>query len=115
VQEELQFIAGGSELRTFAEAEQDQAWRAAMQEEIDSIQDNHTWELTKLPCGCHTISLKWVFEQKKDESGVVIKNKACLVAKGYVQQADIDFDEIFTPVARIESVRLVLALAADEG
>jgi hypothetical protein len=56
-----------------------------------------------------------VFKQKKDESGAVIKNKARLVAKGYVQQAGVDFDEVFAPVARMESVRLVLVLAADEG
>jgi hypothetical protein len=115
VQEELQFVAGGSELRTFAEADQDQAWRVVMQEEIDSIQENHTWELTELSRGCRAIGLKWVFKQKKDESGAVIKNKARLVAKGYVLQAGVDFDEVFAPVARMESVRLVLALAADEG
>jgi hypothetical protein len=56
-----------------------------------------------------------VFKQKKDEFGAVIKNKAHLVTKGYVQQADIDFNEVLAPVARMESVRLVLALAADEG
>jgi hypothetical protein len=60
------------------------------------------------------IGLKWMFKQN-DESGAVIKNKARFVAKGYVQQADIDFDEVFPPVARMESVQLVLALAADEG
>jgi hypothetical protein len=115
VQEELQFIAGGTEPRTFAEAEQNQTWRAAMKEEIDSIQENHTWELAELPRGCRAIGLKWVFKQKKDESGAVIKNKARLVAKEYVQQVGIDFDEVFAPVARMESVRLVLALATDEG
>jgi hypothetical protein len=60
------------------------------------------------------IGLKWMFKQN-DESGAVIKNKARFVAKGYVQQAGIDFDEVFAPVARMESVQLVLALAADEG
>jgi hypothetical protein len=60
------------------------------------------------------IGLKWMFKQN-DESGAVIKNKARFVVKGYVQQADIDFDEVFAPVARMESVQLVLALAADEG
>jgi hypothetical protein len=56
-----------------------------------------------------------VFKLKKDESGAVIKNKARLVAKGYLQQAGVDFEEVFAPVARMESVRLVLALVADEG
>jgi hypothetical protein len=53
--------------------------------------------------------------KQNDESGAVIKNKVRFVAKGYVQQAGIDFDEVFAPVARMESVQLVLALAADEG
>jgi hypothetical protein len=60
------------------------------------------------------IGLKWMFKQN-DESGAVIKNKARFVVKGYVQQAGIDFDEVFAPIARMESVQLVLALAADEG
>jgi hypothetical protein len=115
VQEELQFIDVGTDPRTFAEAEQNQTWRAAMKEEIDSIQENHTWELAELPRGCRAIGLKWVFKQKKDESDAVVKNKARLVAKGYAQQAGIDFDEVFAPIARMESVRLVLALSADEG
>jgi hypothetical protein len=76
----------------------------AMQEEIDSIHENHTWELTELLRGYCAIGLKWVFKQKKDESGAVIKNKARLIAKGYVQWAGIDFDEVFAPVARMESV-----------
>jgi hypothetical protein len=62
VQEELQFVTGGSEPRTFAEAEQDQAWCVVMQEEIDSIQENHTWELTELPCKYRAIGFKWVFK-----------------------------------------------------
>jgi hypothetical protein len=115
VQEELQFVNGGTEPRTFTEAEQEQAWHAAMKEEIDSIQENHTWDLTKLQRDCHETELKWVFTHKKDEFGVVIKNKACLVAMGYVQQDGIGFDEVFAQVAWMESIRHVLALAVDEG
>jgi hypothetical protein len=86
-----------------------------MQEEIDSIQENHTWELIELSCGYRTIRLKWVFKQKKDEFGAVVKSKACLIAKGYVQQAGIDFDEVIALVLLMEFVRLVLPLAVDEG
>ncbi|KAF0888781.1 hypothetical protein E2562_017781 [Oryza meyeriana var. granulata] len=57
----------------------------------------------------------WVYKVKKNAAGEVIKHKARLVAKGYVQQPGVDFDEVFAPVARIESVRLLLALAAQEG
>jgi hypothetical protein len=85
-----------------------------MKEEIDSIWENQTRELTELP-GHRAIGLKWVYKIKNDEAGVVIKYKARLVAKGYVQQASVDFEEVFAPVARMESIRLVLALVADEG
>jgi hypothetical protein len=61
------------------------------------------------------ISLRWVVKLKKDESGAVINNKAHLVPKVKVHQADVDFEEVFTPVAHMESMCLVLALAADEG
>jgi hypothetical protein len=67
-----------------------------------------------LPDGHHPITLKWVFKLKKDELGAVIKHKARLVARGFVQQEGIDYDDAFAPVARMESV-CVLALAAQEG
>lgn len=61
-----------------------------------------------------TIGLKWVYKLK-DSKGCIVKHKARLVAKGYVQRQGIDFDEVFAPVARIETVRLIIALAAQEG
>jgi hypothetical protein len=99
---------------TFVEAEANQAWRLAMKEEIDSIWENWTWELIELPPGHRVIGLKWVYNIKKDETGAVIKYKARLVAKGCLQQAEVDF-EVFAPVARMESIRLVLTLVVDEG
>ena len=99
---------------SFAEAEHDVAWQAAMKEEMEAVERNDTWELVDLPRGHRPIGLRWVFKLKKNEAGAVIKHKARLVAKGYVQQPGIDFDEVFAPVARMESVRLLLALAAHE-
>src|SRR6185437_10981230 len=61
------------------------------------------------------ITLKWVFKLKRDEAGTVVKHKSRLVARGFVQQEGVDFDDAFAPVARMESVRLLLALAAQEG
>jgi hypothetical protein len=71
--------------------------------------------LVNLPEGQRPIGLKWVYKLKKDASGEVVKHKARLVAKGYVQKAGMDFDEVFAPVARLDSVRLLLTLAAQEG
>jgi hypothetical protein len=61
------------------------------------------------------ITLKWVFRLKRDEASTIIKHKARFVARGFVQQEGIDFDDTFTPVAQMESVRLLFALAAQEG
>lgn len=90
-------------------------WKEAMQKEIDSIERNQTWKLTELPEEHKPIGLKWVFKLKRNAAGEVTKHKARLVAKGYVQQKGVDFDEVFSPVTRLETVRLLLALSAREG
>jgi hypothetical protein len=112
--EELNLMSTG-EPCTFAEPEQDATWQAAMQEEIDSVKRNQTWELADLPQGHHAITLKWVYKLKRNEVGDIVKHKARLVARGFVRLEEIDFDEVFVPVARMESVRLRLMLAAQEG
>jgi hypothetical protein len=99
----------------YQEAAGDGEWIAAMESEIHSINKNKTWELVKLPAGHKPIGLKWFFKLKKNADGEVVKHKARLVAKGYVQKKGIDFEEVFAPVARIEIVRLILALAANRG
>lgn len=86
-----------------------------MQEELKSIEENQTWCIADLPSRHKAIGLKWVFKVKKDPAGAVVKHKARLVAKGYVQQQGIDFEEVFAPVARMETVRLLIALAANKG
>jgi hypothetical protein len=100
---------------TFTEVERHAAWRAAMQSEMDAVEKNRTWELADLPRGHSVITLKWVFKLKMDEAGAIVKHKARLVARGFVQREGIDFDDTFTPVARMESVRLLFALASQEG
>lgn len=68
-----------------------------------------------MPTGQKVIGLKWIFKLKKDASGKIVKHKARLIAKGYVQEHGVDFDEIFPPVTRLETVRLLLALLAKNG
>ncbi|GJU21073.1 zinc finger, CCHC-type containing protein [Tanacetum coccineum] len=103
------------EPRNYKEASTDKKWIEAMEIELDSINKNNTWTLTTLPTNHKAIGLKWVYKTKRDAKGEIIKYKARLVAKGYVQEQGIDFDEVFAPVARIETVRLILALAAYHG
>lgn len=109
--EEL-FLMGIEEPMNFAQAVKDRNWKMAMEREMQSIEDNKTWKLTELPTGKKVIGLKWIFKLKKDAEGNVVKYKARLIAKGYVQEHGVDFDEIFAPVTRLETVRLLLALAA---
>jgi hypothetical protein len=85
-----------------------------MLEEMKSIEENSTWELVDPPRGCRLIGLKWVFKVKRDEHGAIVKYKARLVARGFIEREGIDF-EVFAPVARMESIRLLLALAASNG
>jgi hypothetical protein len=86
-----------------------------MLDEFTSIEHNGTWALVDLPPGVCPIGLKWVYKIKRDAASLITKYKGRMVAKGYVQRPNIDFDEVFAPVARLESVRLLLALAATEG
>ncbi|WKA06415.1 hypothetical protein VitviT2T_024314 [Vitis vinifera] len=97
---------------TFEEAVQSSKWRATMDLEIEAIEKNVTWELTDLPEGVKKIGVKWVFKTKLNENGKVDKCKARLVAKGYAQQHDIDYTEVFAPVARWDTIRMVIVLAA---
>jgi Reverse transcriptase (RNA-dependent DNA polymerase) len=83
-----------------------------MQEELAQFERNKVWELVPRPHDRMIIGTKWVFRNKLDEHDNVIRNKARLVAQGYKQQVGIDFEEIFTPVARLESMRMFLACAA---
>ncbi|GJX15973.1 putative ribonuclease H-like domain-containing protein [Tanacetum coccineum] len=80
------------------------------QEEPKKLQE--VWTLVDLPNGKRAIGTKWVYRNKKDERGIMIKNKARLVAQGYTQEEGIDYDEVFAPVARIEAIRLFLAYAS---
>ncbi|KAG7594882.1 Ribonuclease H-like superfamily [Arabidopsis thaliana x Arabidopsis arenosa] len=99
----------------FKEANKSQEWKNACEEEIMSITKNKTWSLVDLPLGSKPIGLKWVFKLKRNADGSINKHKARLVAKGYVQKHGIDFEEVFAPVARIETIRLIIALAASNG
>ena len=99
------------EPKCFQDAENDEFWMLAMQEELNQFERNEVWHLVPRPCDHHVIGTKWVFRNKMDESGTVIRNKARPVAQGYSQEEGIDFDETFAPVARLEAIRMLLAFS----
>ncbi|GKB84138.1 retrovirus-related pol polyprotein from transposon TNT 1-94 [Tanacetum coccineum] len=93
------------------EALGDESWIVAMQEELNQFIANDVWELVPQPKNMTIIGTKWVFRNKLDENGIVSRNKARLVAQGYNQQEGIDYDETYASVARLESIRILLAYA----
>ncbi|GJW88759.1 putative ribonuclease H-like domain-containing protein [Tanacetum coccineum] len=100
---------------SIAKALSDSSWVEAMQEELLQFKLQQVWILVDLPSGKRAIRTKWVFRNKKDERGIVIRNKARLVAQGHRQEEGIDYEEVFAPVARIEAIRLFLAYASFMG
>jgi len=86
-----------------------------MQEELNQFQRNDVWDLVPKPQQKNIIGTKWVFRNKLNEQGEVVRNKARLVAQGYSQQEDIDYTETFAPVARLEAIRLLLSYAVNHS
>nr|GEY64264.1 putative ribonuclease H-like domain-containing protein [Tanacetum cinerariifolium] len=97
------------------QALKDPSWIEAMQEELLQFKMQKVWVLVDLPYEKRAIDTKWVYRNKKDERGIVIRNKARLVAQGHTQEERINYEEVFAPVARIEAIRLFLAYASFMG
>ena len=94
------------------EALEDPDWINAMHEELHNFERNQVWTLVEKPDNNHNIiGTKWVFHNKQDKGGQVVCNKACLVAQGYTQVEGIDYGETYAPVARLESILILLAYA----
>jgi hypothetical protein len=100
------------EPNSIKEACKDENWVNAMNEELDQIEKNQNWELVPRPKNKNFIGTKWVFKNKVNENGKLIRNKARLVCKGYSQVEGVDFEETFAPVARLEAIRMFLAFAS---
>ena len=97
------------------EALQDNNWVLVMKEELNQFSKNDVWDLVPKPKGTHIIGTRWVFRNKLNEKGEVVRNKARLVAQGYSQQEGIDYNETFVPVARLESIRLLVSFAINHS
>jgi len=90
-------------------------WVKAMKEELSQFERNEVWNLVSKPQDQSIIGTRWVFRNKLDEEGKVVRNKARLVAQGYNKQEGIDYDETFAPVARLEAIRILLAYASHKN
>jgi len=102
---------------SYAEAmlsEDKDKWEEAIASEIQSLEENETWTTVDLPPGKKALTSRWIFRLKKDMFGAITKYKARLVIRGFLQQAGIDYDEIFAPVVRMEALRVLLALVCIE-
>ncbi|KAG8485839.1 hypothetical protein CXB51_019238 [Gossypium anomalum] len=96
----------------FKEAEAHEGWKQAMCDEIAMIEKNQTWELVARPINRKVIGVKWVYRAKQNADGSLNKLKARLVVKGFSQKYGLDYLETFAPVARLDTIRLLVALAA---
>lgn len=110
-------IAYGDEPTTYEDAlsmPDSKQWVGAMDEEYKSLLSNKTWTVTALPPGRKAIKCKWVFKIKRNTDGSIERYKARLVAKGFSQREGIDYKETFSPVVRLDSVRMLLAIVAKD-
>ena len=108
------FSAAG-EPNSVEEALADPKWRQAMEVEIQALDKNRTWHLVPGKSGQNIIDCKWVFKIKRKADGSIDRYKARLVAKGFKQRYGIDYEDTFSPVVKIATVRLVLSIAVSRG
>ena len=109
-------LTDGGEPECYAEAmqvEDSVKWELAMKEEMNSLEKNQTWVLTKLPEGKKALQNKWVYRVKEEHDGKKMY-KARLVVKGFQQLRDIDYTEVFSPVVKMTTIRLVFSIVAAE-
>jgi hypothetical protein len=104
-----------SNLQIYSEGVINPLWEESMQKEYDLLLDNQTWDLVPLSRRRKLVRFKWVYRTKREANGQVSKYKERLVGKGFQQIHRIDYDETFSPISKMESIRLVLAIAATKG
>ena len=106
------YMVVGSDPHTYQKSCNYPRWKSAMEDEFQSLQENNTWELVPLPPKRKVVQCKWVFQTKISAGGYDLKHKEILVAKGYSQVHGVDYTNTFSPVAKMNSIRLVLVLEA---
>lgn len=108
----MALISIAQEPKTYNQARTNPKWQEAMRNELNALESNETWEITTLPVDKQPVGCKWVYRIKYNADGSIDRYKARLVAKGYTQVEGEDYSEIFSPVAKIVSVRLMIAMVA---
>nr|GEU74765.1 retrovirus-related Pol polyprotein from transposon TNT 1-94 [Tanacetum cinerariifolium] len=101
--------------KNIIEAMLDRNWIEFMQDELHQFQMLNVWELVPIRAGRNIIGVKWLWKNKTDVENIVIRNKSRLVAKGYRHEEGVDFEESFTPMARLKAVRMFAAYAAHKN
>ena len=109
----LSAVSKDQEPKNFKEAISSHIWKQAMEEELQALDDNKTWDIVKLPPGKKTVGCRWIYKIKYKSDGSIERHKARLVAKGFTQTYGEDYTETFAPVAKMNTVRVLLSLAAN--
>ncbi|XP_021974751.1 uncharacterized mitochondrial protein AtMg00820-like [Helianthus annuus] len=99
------------EPKTFNEAYNDPNWVSAMNEEMEALHRNYTWDLVDLPAGRSVVGCKWIYKIKYKSTGKIERFKARLVAKAYSIKQGVDFDETFSPVVKLVTLRCIISIA----
>jgi hypothetical protein len=109
------YMVQSSDPQTYREAAGNPFWEATMQEEYNSLLENQTWDLVPLPSDMNLVRCRWVYRTKKEVDGQVRRHKERLVSKGFQQIHKIDYDETFSPVEKLDSIRLALSIGEARG
>jgi hypothetical protein len=108
-------LTSTAEPHSVHEALGDDRWRIAMNKEVDALRKNNTWHLVARKPGTNVIDCKWVYKIRRKANGSVDRYKTCLVAKGFKQRYGIDYEDIFSPIVKAATIRMVLSLAVSQG
>jgi len=101
--------------KSYSHASTQECWRQAIQDELQALQDNHTWDIILCPTGVKLIGCKWIYTIKLRADGSIDRHKACLVALRNRQEYGLDYEETFAPMAKMTTVRTVMAIAVSKG
>ncbi|KAD2805945.1 hypothetical protein E3N88_39322 [Mikania micrantha] len=114
-EEDLAMFSSSDDPTSYEEAKEEDKWVVAMKYEMSSIERNNTWELVEAPKAIKPTGVKWVFKTKLNEKGEVDKHNARLVVKGYAQRKGVDYNELYAPMARWDTVRSIVAVASQRN